>query len=288
MPEDDFFLSRSKIAIIGLGLMGGSLALALKGKCAAILGIDLDPATLELALRQSIVDRADRDPANLLPEADIVILSVPVPAILSLIKKLPSLMPNPCVVLDLGSTKRQVIEAMNQLPRRFEPIGGHPLCGKEKLSLANAERTLFYAAPFLLTLLKRTTPHAVSAATEIIEAIGAKAVTLSALEHDHILAHTSHLPFLLSSALALSIPNKTTPLIGPGFKSTSRLAGTPASMMLGILQTNRENVLEAISGFQQQLAELEAALVAEDYDTLEGKLNQSQSRYNSLLNTDHR
>ena len=148
--------------------MGGSLALGLRGKCAAIYGIDPHQATLELALSQHIVDRADCDPAKLLPEADLVILATPVPAILNLLEQLPRFTSNRCIVMDLGSSKQLIVEAMSRLPEQFDPIGGHPICGKEKLSLANAERTLYYAAPFLLTPLERTTPRALSAANQII------------------------------------------------------------------------------------------------------------------------
>jgi len=126
----------------------------LKGKCAALFGIDPHQATLELALSQHIVDYADSDPAKLLPDADLVILAAPVPAILTLLEQLPAFTSNRCIVMDLGSSKRLIVEAMSRLPERFDPIGGHPICGKEKLSLANAERTLYYAAPFLLTPLE--------------------------------------------------------------------------------------------------------------------------------------
>jgi len=282
MPDNDFFLARSKIAILGLGLMGGSLALGLRGKCAALYGIDSHHATLELALSQNIVDYADSDPANLLPEADLVILSAPVPAILTLLEKLPALTPNPCIVMDTGSTKRRIVESMSRLPERFDPIGGHPICGKEKLSLANAERTLYYAAPFLLTPLERTSPRALSAAYQIIEAIGAKATTLDATDHDRILASTSHLPFLLASALALATPKDAAAFIGPGYKSTSRLAGTSPSMMLGVLQSNRENVLNALSEIQEQLAEIKTALMSNDDSKLESILNEAQKKYQSL------
>jgi prephenate dehydrogenase len=283
MNEPDFNLANSKIAIIGLGLMGGSLALGLRGKCAAIYGIDPDPATLELALSQQIVDYASSDPSKLLPEANLVIVAAPVPAILTLLEQLPSFTPNPCIVMDLGSTKRLVVEAMSRLPERFDPIGGHPICGKEKLSLANAERTLYYAAPFLLTLLERTSPRALSAAHQIIEALGAKAKVLDATEHDRILASTSHLPFLISSALALATPQDVTPFVGPGFKSTSRLAGTSSSMMLGVLQTNRENVLNALRQMQGQIAEIESALSSEDFVKLETVLNKAQSKYQTFI-----
>lgn len=262
--------------------MGGSLALALKGKCAALYGLDPHRATLELALSQNIVDYADTDPAKLVPEADLVILAAPVPAILALLEELPNFTPKPCVVLDLGSTKQLIVEAMSRLPDRFDPVGGHPICGKEKLTLANAERTLYYAAPFLLTPLKRTSPRALSAAHQIIEAIGAKATILDATEHDRILAFTSHLPFLLSSALALVTPRNVTSYIGPGFRSASRLAGTPSSMMLGVLQSNSKNVLDALHYLQSQLATFEMALASNNSDNLLDLLNQTHEKYQSL------
>ncbi len=154
---------------------------------------------------------------------------------------------------------------MSRLPERFDPIGGHPICGREKLSLANAERTLYYSAPFLLTPLERTTPRAISAAHQIIEALGAKPKILDAVEHDRILASTSHLPFLIASALALATPQEVASFVGPGFRSTSRLAGTPSSMMLGILQTNRENILTMLRGMQSQLTEIESVLSSGDF-----------------------
>ena len=277
--EPDFNLSESKIAIFGLGLMGGSLALALKGKCAVLFGIDPHPATLELAFAQKIVDHADSDPAKLPPDVDMVVLAAPVPAILDLLERLPSSLANPCIVMDLGSTKKLIVEAMERLPERFDPIGGHPICGKEKLSLANAERTLYYAAPFLLTPLVRTSKRALSAANQIIEAIGAKGTVLDAIEHDRILAATSHLPFLLSSVLALATDPNVSPFAGPGFRSVSRLAGTSSSMMLGVLGSNRENVLNALHGLQDKLAEVEAALAANDLPKLETLLNEAQDKY---------
>lgn len=262
--------------------MGGSLALGLRGKCAALYGIDPHLPTLELALSQHIVNYADNDPANLPPEVDLVILAAPVPAIIALINQLPINISHPCIVMDLGSTKRLVVEAMSKLPERFDPIGGHPICGKEKLSLANAERTLYYAAPFLITPLERTSSRALSAANQIIEALGAKRKILSAVDHDRILASTSHLPFLISSALALTTSQDVASFVGPGFKSTSRLAGTSSSMMLGVLQSNRENVLNALHRMQSQLAEIEAALSAGDFAKLEIILDEAQTKYQSL------
>src|SRR5215207_587050 len=126
--EADFKIEDSKIAIIGLGLMGGSLALALKGKCAALYGIDSDRATLELATARQIVDQADTDLGILVRQADLLILATPVRAIIDFIQKLPLLAQKPCIVLDIGSTKKDIVRAMSSLPERFDPIGGHPIC----------------------------------------------------------------------------------------------------------------------------------------------------------------
>jgi prephenate dehydrogenase len=131
--------------------------------------------------------------------------------------------------------------------------------------------------------LKRTTKQALSAAHQIIKAIGAKAIILDAAEHDRILASTSHLPFLLSSALALVTPNEFFSYAGPGFRSTTRLAGTSSSMMLGVLQSNRENILDAIHVLQSRLAEIESALSSEDFSKLELFLNEAQSKYQTFI-----
>ncbi|MGE5249811.1 MAG: prephenate dehydrogenase [Bacteroidota bacterium] len=277
-----FSLKDSTVGIIGLGLMGGSLALALRGQCQALRGSDSDPEILDMACRAGIVDAADRDPARALAGADVIILATPVPAILALLEELPSLVPAACIVMDLGSTKSSVAAAMSGLPERFDPIGGHPLCGKEKLSLANAEADLFRAAPFLLTPLERTTPRALSAADQIIEAIGAKPVAVQAAEHDRILASTSHLPFLASCALSLAVPAAFADYTGPGFRSASRLAGTPSSMMLGVLQSNRKNVLEALDRLQAALSAMKTALAAEDFGKLQELLDQAQLQHRTL------
>lgn len=283
MPETDFLLARSKIAIIGLGLMGGSLALALKGKCAALYGIDSHRPTLELALSQQIVDYASSDPAGALPEVDLVVLAAPVPAILTLLDELPSFTSSPCIVTDLGSTKRSICEAMSRLPENFDPIGGHPICGRETLSLENADGALYRDAPFVITPTSRVTECARSAVKQIIFAIEARLIEMCAEEHDRALAFTSHLPFLLSSALVNTLPREYAGLIGSGFRSNSRLAGTPASIMLGILRSNRENVLSALQKFQTQLADLERALTSNDASSLESALAFVRETHQALM-----
>lgn len=282
MEPDFFSLSHARVAIVGLGLMGGSLALALRGHCAALLGIETDQTALALARRQKIVDYAESDPAKLLPQADLVILATPVSVILNLLDDLPRLMPNPCILLDLGSTKSLIVEKMAALPERFDPLGGHPICGKETLGLQHADRNLYQAAPFVLTPLPRTGERALLAARQVITAIGAREVILDAALHDRYFAATSHLPFLLATALVLATPPETAPFLGPGFRSTARLAATPASMMLSVLQTNRENVLLALEALQNELSLLHRALADHDLQPLASVLAYAAGKYRSI------
>jgi len=283
MDESDFSLRDAHIAIIGLGLMGGSLAFSLKERCLRLSAYDPNRTTLELACRQEIVHLADSDPVKVLADADLVILAAPVPAIKDWLRRLPDYIQHPCIVLDIGSSKRTIISALETLPPNFDPIGGHPICGRERLSLENAERFLYHDAPFVLTKLPRTSPRAKSAALKIVATVGAIPIWMDADKHDSVLASTSHLPYLLSSALVHATPAASAPLIGPGFRSSTRLAGTPSSMMLGVLLSNADNVLNYISRFQQSLDMLESALQSGNMKSLESILDETRRKYQSFV-----
>ena len=248
MDKSDFSLNNANIAVIGLGLMGGSLALSLKDHCRYLSALDKHPPTLELARNEGVVHIASSDPVEILSKANLVILACPVPAILEWLSRLPDYIQHPCIVLDLGSSKRTIVAALEALPANFDPLGGHAICGKENLSLLNADRFLYRDAPFVFTPLSRTSDNARRAALQITEVIGANPIWMDAEPHDRILAITSHLPYLLSAALALVTPEDAAPCIGPGFRSSTRLAGTPTSMMLGVLTSNRDKILSALHG----------------------------------------
>ena len=136
----------------------------------------------------------------------------------------------------------------------------------------------------MLTPLSRTSERARFAALQIVEALGANPVWLDADDHDRILAGTSHLPYLLSSVLAGVTPRDAAPLLGPGFRSSARLAGTPSSMMLGVLLSNTDNVLASLARFRQSLDVLESALRDEDREALKKALDGSHSQYQHLIN----
>ena len=268
MDTDIPFFAGLNIAILGLGLMGGSLAMALHGKCKSISGIDIDPQTLSLAQELKIVDAVSNNPAVILPQSDVVILAAPVSVIISLLHDLPSLHPGSPIVMDLGSTKVQIMNAMATLPSRFDPVGGHPMCGKENLSLRNADPAIFKDAPFAIVKSGSTSERALAFAKSLCQIIGSNPLWISAEVQDRWTASTSHLPYLIASALVQSTPEDSAPLMGTGFRSTTRLAGTSPSIMIDILKTNRENILDSLGRFTNSISEIEKLLRNEDFSTL--------------------
>ena len=282
MDEPGFF-STQTVAIYGLGLMGGSLALGLSGHCREILAVDPDPLTRELALREKIVSQISADPADIIPQADIIFLAAPVNIILDFIHRLPELHPGAPVIIDLGSTKNKICQALNSLPDRFEPLGGHPMCGKAVSGLANADAKIFRGMPFAFTPLARTTERSLKIGEYLAGILKAKALWVGPNTHDNWVASTSHLPYLLAAALTLATPGEATHLVSTGFRSTSRLASSPSSVMLPILETNREHVLEAITRFREQLDELEKVLSQQDYAALKKSLDEGAEHRSILM-----
>jgi prephenate dehydrogenase len=267
MKEEDGF-ARFTIAIVGLGLMGGSLALALNGKCKRLFGVDRDKATLDLAFDRGVLEAVDTDPGMILPQADIIILALPVRSILEFIPTMPEYHSGPAIVIDIGSTKIDILSGMSNLPAAFDPIGGHPMCGKEVAGFENADPEIFKGAPFALTPLKRTSDRAKAIASELVQTIGAEPIWLDPETHDSWVATTSHLPYLLAVALVNSAPSEVAPLVGPGFRDVSRLAGSDRQMMVDILSTNGKRVLMALQRFQEHLGELDELLKVGDHNKL--------------------
>jgi prephenate dehydrogenase len=282
MSENDF-ITNQKIAIVGLGLMGGSLALALQGKCRTLIGIDPDPQARKYAIENGAVDLVYKNPEEGLPEADVIILAAPISAIIKIIKALPDIHLGQAIVMDIGSTKVDIVQAMAQLPERFTAIGGHPICGKEKNSIANAEARLFIDAKFIFTPVGDPTEETHQFIHHLTETIGATAVWLPAEEHDQILALTSHTPYLLAAALSAATPQEYRPYAGPGYQSATRLAATPPNMMMEILLSNRENVIWALESVQGEIASLLNSLKKDDSKGLRIQLDRITQDMNADL-----
>lgn len=273
-------LANLRLGIIGLGLMGGSLALALRGRVAGIAAIERQPDTRQLALREGVVSVAVDDLSAAFPPVDLLVLAAPVRVILDTLGRLPALLPAGCAVLDLGSTKRAVVAAMDALPPSFAAIGGHPMCGKETSGLASAAADLYRGQTFFLCRSSRTTPALEATILALVEALGARPVFMDAASHDTAVATVSHLPALLSAALMRTAAEEELWTVGAsGFRDTTRLAGSDPRMMLDILLTNREAVLAALAGYQAELTVVGRALAQEDEATLSDWLAAAQVTY---------
>ena len=266
-------LASMNVAIIGLGLMGGSLAMLLRGRCRTLIGIDDDPAVLKHARIMKLADVLGRVSDDLIPRADLIVLATPVGAILHLLASLPSLHPGSPIVMDLGSTKGEILERMKGLPERFDPLGAHPMCGKEHNSLRNAEPGLYSGAVFVLCPLERTSSRARNLAVQIVQVAGANAAWMDADSHDRKVAAISHLPYLAANILAAITPLEAGQLAGPGFRSTTRVGETDPSLMLDVLRSNHDNILQMLIDYRSSLEMFETLLTQKDWEKIERLLN---------------
>ncbi len=271
------------VTIYGVGLIGASLALALRDYVQTIIGIDPDKRIHEKAVTLGIVDQIFDYPPPIGIFSDIIILAAPVKINLEILENLAQYHEAGAIVLDLSSTKLDISQVMLNLPARFDPIGGHPMCGKETSSLDFADPEIFRGATFALTPLARTTSIARQTAANLVRHIGSHAFWVDAASHDQMVAATSHLPYLVANALAGMTPLEMSALIGPGFVSTSRLAGSNIPMMLDILKTNRQNILQVLLNYFQHLDSFRTALEDEDYAALEKLMTMGRDTRDRIL-----
>jgi len=256
------------VAIVGLGLMGGSLGLALKRDtiCRQVVGLVRREDAVESALAAGIVDIATTDPAAALRQADIVFFATPVRTMLSQITSFVPFYKPEAIITDMGSTKQDVVQVMNSLPLGLQPVGSHPMCGKEKSGMDVAEANLFENAPWIITPLDRTTPETIHTIQFLAEAIGSRVQILPADRHDQLVATISHLPHILAVTLvatALRVAeqdNTVWDVAATGFKDTSRVAAGSVDMWLDILLTNQTAVSQVLNIAQQQLSQIKAAI----------------------------
>jgi len=283
-------LGESVFAIVGLGLMGGSLALALRAgnACKEILAVERDADVCVRALATGAADQASPDLA-LAAQADIVVLAAPVRTILALLPQVGQQMRAGAIVIDLGSTKREITRAMELLPASVQPIGGHPMCGREVAGFDAADAQLFRGAAFVLTPLARTLPPTLACAEAIVRAIGARPLVLDPARHDQIVATTSHLPFAVAALLMTTADDLARHdelvygLAASGFRDTSRLAASDTQMMSDVLLTNSRNVGSALRDYGRHLNALADVVEREDESTLQAILQSAAARRRELF-----
>lgn len=261
------------ICIVGLGLIGGSFALAIRkaGFAESITGWDANSATLETALSRGIIDSAELPGSSInQAKSDLILLATPVRAIINFLRENgPRIQPG-TIVTDAGSTKREICAAAESLTPGVDFVGGHPMGGSHRIGLDAASADLFRGAPYGITSCGKTSEVAVQVVTELAEAIGARPVMLSAEDHDRAVAMFSHAPQLVSTAMALAALRCEEPdsaaMAGPGFSSSIRLAASQWSVWEDICRTNADEISRALGLVSRQLEEIRLAIERGDFD----------------------
>jgi prephenate dehydrogenase len=258
----------ARIGIVGLGLIGGSIALAAREiwPSSLVIGVDCKEV-LETAMRLHAIDVA-ADDLIVLAEADVVILAAPVRQNLGLLEQLDEYIAQPAVVTDTGSTKRAIVDAARLLPPRFTFVGGHPLGGAARSGLEHARPDLFAGRPWLLTPTGDRSAEAVERLSAFVRAMRAEPRVLSVAAHDRLLAYLSHLPQLTASALMQVIGDAVgedgLALAGRGLLDTTRLASSPSGIWKDIAATNADQLRAALDALIAVLQELRADVDAGD------------------------
>ena len=272
-----------QIAIIGMGLVGTSLGMALRSADekeallgpVTIVGYDKDPHAVTNARGRLAIDRPARNLEDALHEAQLVILAVPPQALREVLATSAPLLPHGAVVTDVASTKAQILEWVRELlPRTVDFIGGHPMAGKEQSGAAAADPKLFKGAVYCLTPTPLARPTALELVDAMVQQIGAKPYYIDPVEHDSYVGGISHLPFLLSTLL-VEVTSRSpawkemAPLAATGFRDMSRLASGDVEMHHDICMTNQAALTRWIDDMIALLLEVRSDIETSDSEKIQ-------------------
>jgi prephenate dehydrogenase len=251
------------VAVVGVGLIGGSIGLALRQRELAdqVIGIGRRQVSLRVARRVGAVTHTTIDLGKGVVEAGLVVVCTPVGRIVEHVREVARYCPEGTLITDAGSTKATIVAALDgQLPRGCRFLGSHPLAGSEKGGAGNASADLFEGRVAIITPTRNTSAEDFDLIEEFWEGLGSVVIQMPAEDHDRALALTSHLPHVAAAALAATIPEKHFRLSGSGLLDTTRLAAGDPELWKQILLQNRENILTALEQYGAKLSALHAAL----------------------------
>jgi prephenate dehydrogenase len=276
-----------RLAIVGVGLLGGSIALAARAHDVAreIVGIGRDRGRLEPPLRAGAVDRVTTDLAAGIRDADFVVLAATVLANEQLLAEAWRAVAPAAVITDVGSTKRGIVAVAERLPGARAFVGSHPMAGSEKSGYAVARADLFQNATVIVTPTDASEPRAVKGVTAFWEALGARVSALDPETHDRVVAAISHLPHVAAWALVDAVARfepGALPFAARGFKDTTRIAAADPAMWTEILLGNREALVASLAAFRGALAELERLIAAGDRDGIAAVLARLKAQRETL------
>jgi prephenate dehydrogenase len=276
------------VAIVGVGLLGGSIGLALRKRklAKAIVGIGRRRSSLAKALDRKCVTSTTTSLARGVAEAQLVIICTPVELVAGQATEVAARCPKGAIVTDVGSTKAAIVrDAQAALARADCPatfVGSHPLAGSEKAGCEAARADLFEGRLVVVTPTDRTPAAAVATVESFWKALGAKTVSMSPEEHDAAIARTSHLPHLLASALAAATPEALLPLTASGWQDTTRIAAGDVELWRQILLSNAAHTLSALADFETVLSRLRAGIESGDGPALAALLAEGKRRRDTV------
>jgi len=272
------------ISIIGLGLIGGSLALSLRqhGLASHLIGLENNPSYAKRALELGLVDVIAADLASAVAPANLIIVAVPMDAMLTILPQVLDLVTDGQIAIDVGSTKHNLLAAVAGHPRRRQFVAVHPMAGTEYSGPDAAVRGLFEGKTLVVCDADASHPAAVAMVEALFRALPMRVLHLGAADHDLHTAYVSHISHLTSFALALTVLEKEQrgeqrifDLAGGGFASTVRLAKSAPATWVPIFRQNRENVLDVLDEHLVQLNKLRDLLAGQDYAGLTTQLEQA-------------
>jgi prephenate dehydrogenase len=262
------------VAIVGVGLIGGSIGLALRERKLArnIVGIGRRQTSLDAARKVGAIDHGVTSLAAGVAQAQLVIVCTPVDSIAERVIQAAAACPPGALMTDAGSTKETIVSAVDAglANRRSGPrfVGSHPLAGDHRTGAEHARGDLFDDRTVVVTPTNLTRPAAVTEISGFWESLGANVTTMTPAEHDAALAMTSHLPHLIATALAAATPHNLLPLAASGWRDTTRVAGGDPKLWQPIFASNRQHVLEALDRLSQIVSNLRETLEQGDYESL--------------------
>ena len=277
--------SWDKVAIVGVGLIGGSIGLALRAKKLAreVIGAGRQQTKLDAARALGAIDSGTTDCSKAVADAELIVVCTPVQLIAEQVQEIAAACTRTALITDAGSTKQSIVERLDgQLAGQARFVGSHPLAGSEKTGSQHARADLFVRRVVVVTPGKNTSPADLAAISELWSSLGARVIQMSPMDHDRIVAGTSHLPHVIASALAACTARDDMQLTAGGWRDSTRIAGGDPDLWKQILLDNRANVLESLNRFETKLDTFRNALVRGDEQTLMKLLTEAKANRDAL------
>lgn len=277
----------NKVAIIGVGLIGGSIGLGIKRKKAAreVIGIFRRQSTLKKALRYKAVDKGTLDIREGVSDADLVVLATPVLLIPSLALKVLKYAKSGAVITDAGSTKAWIVKTIERMAAQYPSVsfvGSHPMAGSDRTGAEFARRDLIEGAPCIVTKTKKTDRAALDKVVAFWRALGAKVEVMSPAAHDRNVSMISHLPHIVAFSLAEAVSGRQMRYAAEGFRDTTRVASSDPALWAGIFLTNKSQILRACGIFERRCRELLKAIEKLDRRKVCAILRKAKSKRDSF------